>query len=362
MGTRGVPAQYGGFETAAEEIGSRLVERGHRVTVYCRNPGQIMRTYRGMDLVNLPAARRKSVETLTHTGLSTAHALRDRPDVAVMFNAANAPFVPVLRAARIPVAVHLDGLEWKRAKWAGMGARYFRTAERWSVRAADAVIADAVGIADYVESRYGRRSEVIRYGAPILHPADDRLAEVALEPRRYHLVVARFEPENHVDVILAGYLRSSANLPLVVVGSSPYSDRYTADLHRSGATDARVRFMGPLWDQDLLDQLYGNCLSYLHGHSVGGTNPGLLRAMGAGSPVIAYDVVFNREVTGGYARFFARGDEVADALEAHEKDPDGAVRTAERGREHVRVNYDWDDVTGRYVSLCKRLAGVSSLS
>src|SRR3954447_108541 len=135
LGTRGVPAQYGGFETAVEEVGSRLAKAGHEVVVYCRNPGQTQHEHLGMRLVNLPAVRRKQVETLSHTGFSVAHALvRGRPDVAFMFNAANAPFLPVLRAAQVPVAVHVDGLEWQRGKWSGLGKRYYRAAERWSVR------------------------------------------------------------------------------------------------------------------------------------------------------------------------------------------------------------------------------------
>ena len=124
LGTRGVPARYGGFETAAEEIGRRLVERGHEVVVYCRNPGQTRTQYLGMRLVNLPAVRHRAAETISHTMLSVGHAIaREHPDVAIVFNAANAPLLPALRAARIPVAVHVDGLEWKRAKWGVHAAR-----------------------------------------------------------------------------------------------------------------------------------------------------------------------------------------------------------------------------------------------
>ena len=130
LGTRGVPARYGGFETAAEEIGRRLAERGHDVVVYCRNPGQTRDEYLGMRLVNLPAVRQRAAETLSHTMLSVGHAIaREHPDVAIVFNAANAPFLPALRLARIPVAVHVDGLEWKRAKWGVRASGYYRWAE-----------------------------------------------------------------------------------------------------------------------------------------------------------------------------------------------------------------------------------------
>lgn len=357
LGTRGVPPRYGGFETAIDEIGSRLVERGHEVVVYCRNPGQDLSTYRGMRLVNLPALRRKSLETLSHTGLSTLHCLtRVRPDVAVVFNAANAPFIPLFRAARVPVVVHPDGLEWRRAKWAGAGQRFYRWAEGASVRWADGVVADARGIADHLASAYGRTSTFIPYGAPVVHPGHDRLAELGLEPDGYHLVVARLEPENHVDVVVRGRLAARAALPLVVVGTAPYPNASMAAVERTAAGRADVRLLGAVWDQDLLDQLYAHCRSYVHGHSVGGTNPSLLRALGAGAPVTAYDGVFNREVTAGHARFFTDETDVAAALEADEADTAGAAARGVGGQEHVAAAYRWDDVARGYESLLDSLA------
>ena len=136
IGTRGVPAQYGGFETAVEEIGKRLVQRGHDVTVYCRNEGQRTPMHEGMRLINLPALRKRSVETLSHTGASVMHSLIDRPDAVVLFNAGNAPFLRMLKRRHIPVALHVDGLEWKRAKWQGLGAQYYRHAEAIAARSA----------------------------------------------------------------------------------------------------------------------------------------------------------------------------------------------------------------------------------
>ena len=357
IGTRGVPARYGGFESAVEEIGARLVERGHRVLVYCRNEGQTKTWYRGMRLVNLPAVRHRAAETLSHSAISVAHSIsRARPDVAFVFNAANAPFLPALRLAGIPAAVHMDGLEWQRAKWAGLGARYYRWAERASVMYGDAVIADATGIAEHVRTEYGRESYVIPYGAPIIRPGHRRLAELGLRAGAYHLVVARFEPENHVLEIVDGYVASQAILPLVVVGSAPYSDEYTARVHAAAASDSRVRFLGGVWDQKLLDQLYAGALSYLHGHSVGGTNPSLLRAMGAGASVTAHDNVFNREVTGGNARFFADSSGVLASVMADEKDRDACRERGTVGQAHASERYRWDDVTDGYEHLARRLA------
>jgi len=359
VGTRGVPARYGGFETAVEEIGRRLVARGHAVTVYCRTTGDDRRRqHLGMRLVHLPAARHKALETLSHTALSSLHLLvRGRYDVALLFNAANAPFIPLIRARRIPVATHVDGLEWRRAKWGGLGRKYYRVAEGLAVRWSDTLIADAQGIADYYRAEFGVPSDLISYGAPILIdvPAD-RLKPLGLETGSYHLVVARFEPENHVDVAVAGYLRSRARHPLVVVGAAPYSDQYTQRIRDLAERDPRIRLLGAIWDQDQLDQLYAHALTYVHGHSVGGTNPSLLRAMGAGTAVLAFDVGFNREVIGfDEDAFWPDEGALAGLLDAAESDPVECAAFGKRLRVRAETTYNWDDVTLAYERMCRRL-------
>ncbi|MDQ1662760.1 MAG: hypothetical protein QOJ68_2740, partial [Blastococcus sp.] len=356
VGTRGVPARYGGFETAVEEVGRRLAEAGHRVVVYCRTtPGDDSprpASHLGMELVHLPAARKRSLETLSHSALSVGHLLAHRTDAAFVFNAANAPLLPLLRAARIPVATHVDGLEWRRAKWGGAGRRYYRAAESLAVRWSDALIADAAGIADYYRREFDAPTTLLTYGAPLIAPGHDRLAELGLERGGYHLVVARFEPENHVDVIVDGYRRSGAQKPLVVVGSAPYADEYTSRVH--ALADERVRFLGGVWDQVQLDQLYANCFTYVHGHSVGGTNPSLLRAIGAGAAVLAFDVDFNREVTQDAGRYFADAAGVAELLEAAERRPGAVGKAGLRARE-LATRYDWDDVAAGYEQLARQL-------
>ena len=356
VGTRGVPAHYGGFETCVEEVGARLAARGHEVVVYCRTQGDDndrLAEYRGMSLVHLPAMRRRTLETLSHTGLSAAHLVRHPTDVAIVFNCANAPVLPLLRANGIPFATHVDGLEWRRAKWGRNGQRYYRSAEKLSVRWSDALIADAVGISDYYRDNHGAATDLIAYGAPVVGSDSDRLAELDLRSDSYHLVVARFEPENHVLEIVKGYVASTASLPLIVVGSAPYSDEYTQRVRE--AADGRVRFLGGVWDQELLDQLYANARTYLHGHSVGGTNPSLLRALGAGAPTVAFDVVFNREVLGNAGRYFSDPAGLSWLIADAEADP---AASSERGRMALaRASlYDWDEVADQYEALCRRLA------
>ena len=359
MGTRGVPAQYGGFETAVEEIGKRLAARGHDVTVYCRNPGQRITEYEGMHLVNAPAIRHRMAETLSHTAASTAHAIiRDRPDVVLLLNAGNAPMLRPLRLAGIPTAIHLDGLESKREKWRGAGARYYRWAERAAVRWGQEVIADAQAIADYVQRTYGRECVVIPYGASVIQPGHSRLPELGVEPGGYHLIVARFEPENHVLDAVHAYRASAEQRPLLVVGSAPYSQWYVDRVRSAAHGDPRVRFLGGIYDQELLDQLYANAATYIHGHSVGGTNPSLLRAMGAGAPVLAYDVEFNREVTAAHALFWPDAEALTTILDgiAGGQRADELAEFVRLGRERVATVYQWDTVTDQYEALIRRLA------
>ncbi|OMH31377.1 DUF1972 domain-containing protein [Tersicoccus sp. Bi-70] len=363
VGTRGVPAAYGGFETAVEQIGARLAARGHAVTVYCRGTAAGgPAAHLGMDLVHLPALRRKTLETLSHTAASAAHLWwRNDQDVAFVFNAANAPFVPVIQSRGVPVAVHVDGLEWQRGKWGGAGRRFYRTAEALAVRTADALIADAAGIADYYRLDFGAATELIAYGAPLLSDVPTApLAQVGVVAGHYHLVVARFEPENHVAELVEGYRASAAREPLVVVGTAPYAAEYTERIERAAAGDPRIRLLGGVWDQGLLDALYAHATSYLHGHSVGGTNPSLLRAVGAGTPVIAWDVVFNREVLGVDGRYVADAAALPAALAEAEADRAALAVRGDRLQAMAAQRYTWDDVADAYEDLAHRLAAGES--
>ncbi|MDN5850069.1 MAG: DUF1972 domain-containing protein [Nitrococcus sp.] len=355
IGTRGVPARYGGFETAIEEVGQRLVKMGHKIRVYCRD-GNAPETYLGMDRVTLPAARLRIAETLSHTALSVVHLARNPTDVAIVFNAANAPFLPVIRAKHIPVALHVDGLEWKRAKWGPTGRRYYSTMERLGTGLADRLIADAEGIRSYYFDRYHVDCELIAYGAPILCDVPvEPLGDLNLQPHGYHLAVARVEPENHLHEIIRGYAMTRAERPLVVVGGNPYENEYSATIKRLASQDRRVLMLGSVWDQNLLNSLYAHSLTYIHGHSVGGTNPSLLRAMGAGARTLAWDVSFNKEVLQSTGEYFSSPTELAQLIIRAENSLESRTLLGNRARRNAAERYDWDDVAEKYHALCVRL-------
>lgn len=358
VGTRGVPARYGGFETAIEEVGSRLANRGHDVVVYCRGGDEGLASHLGMTLVHLPAVRRRSLETMSHTFASARHLRRQPPfDAVLLFNAANAFALPMIAKVAPGIALHVDGLEWQRSKWGPLGKTWYLLMERYGARRAAELIADARGIQDYYRVRYGAHSRYIAYGAPLIERREARrLAERGLETRRYDLVVARMEPENHTDLAIEAHLATSLSVPLVVVGSVPYESKFSDKIAALTAGRESVRMFGGVWDSDELDELYAHCRLYVHGHSVGGTNPALLRAMGAGAPIVAYDVTFNREVLGDAGRFFADAGELTTLMTDRDEHASDWQALGESARQRAATLYDWDQVADGYEALCRALA------
>lgn len=352
VGTRGVPARYGGFETAIEEVGSRLAKRGHTVVVYCRGEGDHPATYKGMKLRWVRAARKRSLETLSHTILSALH-LRcfERVDMVFAFNAANVPALGLLRMSG-PVALHMDGLESQRSKWGPTGRRYYLAMERIASKTKLRLIADAQGIADYYQRTYDRETVLIAYGAnkPVAHHGA-LVAQLNLTKASYDLVVARFEQENHVLDIVRAFRASESTQELIVVGSAPYSDKYIADIEEAAAGDSRIRLVGAVWDQDLLDDLYASCRLYIHGHSVGGTNPSLLRAMASGSAVAAFDVVFNREVTGDKAAYWSQVGDLTALIHLADNRDLNVDEQSKQLLDYVEEHYNWDAVADAYEQL-----------
>ncbi|MBM3284877.1 MAG: glycosyltransferase family 1 protein [Candidatus Aminicenantes bacterium] len=358
IGTRGVPARYGGFETCAEELGRRLAARGHEVWVYSRSgyAPQKKREYCGMRVVILPELRIKFLETLVHSFLALLSSLRERFDVVSVFNTANSPLLlcPFIRKKKI--ILHTDGLEWKREKWGPVGRKYHRLAERLAAKLKVALVTDSRSIGAYFKKSYGRDSHYISYGATVESGRDSRLLDgLGLRPGLYFLQVTRFEPENNCHLTLRAFRDLKTDRRLVLVGGAAYSTKYVRDLRRF--RDDLILFPGFIYDRNMLRELYANCCAYIHGNEVGGTNPALLQAMGAGAFVIARDVPFNREVLGEAGIYFARNPgDLAEKMAWALDNADAAARMKSRAQDIIRRRYDWDKVATLYEDLCKALA------
>lgn len=350
LGTRGVPAAYGGFETLAEELGRRLAEGGHDVTVYGRTGfvDPALRRYRGMRLVVLPAIRRKHLETVSHTFLSAIHAVLAGYDAALVCNAANTPFVRILQLGGIPVALNVDGLERKRRKWGLAGRAYYRLCERLAALVPDRLVTDAEVIRRYYRRSYRAPSEMIAYGGDLEPPLGrDVLQRLNLTPGGFLLYVSRFEPENNPDRVAAAYHEVDGELPLVMVGGAPYAPGLARRVRE--LADERVLLPGPIYG-DGYRQLLFACRAYIHATEVGGTHPALVEAMGAARPVLYYDTPENREVVGdaGIAFRFEGARALAPTLGDVLVDDARLERLGALAAARVAARFCWQDVAAAY--------------
>ena len=362
LGTRGIPASYSGFETAAEQLASRLSARGHEVVVYCR-PHVVdasLHEHKGARLVHLPTVRNKYLDTFAHTLASSVHAaLATKPDVALFFIAGNAPMCRVTRWAGIPTVINVDGLDSDRSKWPPVAKAYLRFAERNAPRWADAALTDSHAVADVFEQRYGQRIGVVPYGVEDPHEAPvGTLERLGLEPRRYILFVGRLEPENNSHVLVEAFSRISAaaarDMKLVVVGGAPYADEYIRTVHRRG--DPRVLFPGYVFGPGYWE-LQRNAYLFCAPTEVGGTHPVILEAMAAGNCVLVNDHIPNVETVGDAGVTFSGEEGVPSLVAQLERllgDPDTVEAMRARARERAR-RYSWEAVTDQYEELLSRV-------
>lgn len=355
LGTRGIPARYGGFETFADQLSSRLACRGIDVTVVC--PAE---SDRSDDSIN--GVRRRYVKfpklgkySQMAWDAKCFTATRHGFDVVYMLGVGGAYAAWIPRIFGTRVWINPDGLEWKRSKFTWPQRAYLRVVEGLSVLFATRLIADAGAMATYLRRRYPgrRRISTIAYGADVAdgEPESQLIGEWGLTPGDYSIVVCRLEPENHVLEIIEGYERSLSPFPLVILGDTENPNAYVLQLltHRS----ARIRFLGTVFDREKLTALRFHARAYIHGHSVGGTNPSLLEAMACSNLVIAHDNAFNREVLGDSGVFFTAREDLAGLINQVD---DGNLDAKMRGQlaaQRVREIYQWDQVADAYENLLR---------
>jgi glycosyltransferase involved in cell wall biosynthesis len=352
LGTRGIPANYGGFETFAEELSVRLAARGHRVTVYCRGETAPNPTYRGVHLRFLATIRHKYLDTIAHTFFSTLHLLFHPVDVALYCNGANALFTALPRLLGMPTALNVDGLERKRKKWNRAAKTWYLLSEWLATFLPATVITDARAIQDYYRQRYGKSTSFIPYGAETGRVASTKaLTELALEPGRYFLYVSRLEPENHALEVRQAFERVRTGMKLALVGDAPYARDYIRRVRDT--KDPRIVFPGAIYGQGY-HELDSHCFAYIHATEVGGTHPALIEAMGRGALVLYRDTPENTEVAGDAGIPFH--DDLTEKLQwtlaATEAQREDFRR---RARERVERLYTWDAVADAYENLLQSI-------
>jgi glycosyltransferase involved in cell wall biosynthesis len=360
LGSRGFPSTYGGYETLVRKLAPYLVESGHDVTVYCRARERGQRSWiaDGVRCIATSGYDSKSLSTLTFGFTATLDACFRGFDAMLVLNIANGFWFPALRAARTPFAVNTDGIEWERGKWSPLGRKTFQAGAWMTARNAGELVCDSEAIGKIWRERLHRESVFIPYGAPVLDDVGrDRLDTLALGEEPYLLVVARLAPENNVELTLDALDLLGVDAPhAVIVGSANFDSPIEARL-REMAASGRISWLGHLDDQRLLTQLWAHCGVYVHGHSVGGTNPALLQALGAGAPTLALDTPFNSEVlTTPGQRFPLDAMVLARQIKAVVTSPALGAEMAQTGRLIVGERYSWPDVCQAYTDVLVKLA------
>lgn len=366
IGARGIPAKFGGFETAASELAPRLVQLGHDVTVYCRSRYSLPSrpaVYEGVHLRYLPAIYMKSLETLSHEVLAGIDAAL-RPYDLVYVLGFRASFAHV--ASRISgktVVINTDGHEWQRGKWGSSARLYLRLAERIGARwIASDLICDSRALQPYYRRIHGRDSEFIAYGTGLYPPKCPSIVEqYGLKQQEYFLVVARMEPENNVDIVIREFQRVETQMNLALVGTPAYASRHFESLKR--ARDPRIRFLGPVYEPGHLEELYANAYGYIHGHEVGGTNPALVQALGGGCCVLALDVPFNAEVVGEAGLLWNKQPgNLANQLKATLLHPDETNRFRAAAIARAATTYSWGQIAEQYDHFFRNLVSARRLA
>lgn len=358
LGIRGIPARHGGFETFAERLALHLASLDWDIEVFCQDdPGPQPSGWPDrIKLTHLPPPLSGSAGSVLFDLTAMRQAVREPNRVLLVLGYNTALFGLLARLRGRVLVINMDGIEWRRAKWAAPIRAWFWCNERLACWLGDHLIADNPSIADHLATRVNRsKITTIAYGADPVHSAPEEiLAEWGLQHQGFALVVARPEPENSILEIVRAYSSRPRPVPLVIVG--PYAEirsRYIRAVRE--AAGSQVRFIGPVYERDRLAALRLNCRLYLHGHQVGGTNPSLVEAMGAGCAVFAYDNPFNRSVGVDSIAYFHTQDELTNLLSAHLADGSAMLqhlRYASRARHSAA--FQWPDILAVYSHFLER--------
>lgn len=356
LGTRGIPAAHGGFETFAEQLALYLVNRGWRVVVYCQEDGVgpvFEDTWQGVVRVRIPVLRPGPAGTVIFDWKSTLHAARSS-DLCLTLGYNTAVFGALLRFKRIPNLINMDGIEWSRAKWGRVAKAWFWMNERAGCWLGNHLVADHPQIKLHLQKYVaGSKITTIPYGADAVTAAPTQsVRALGLEPGRFLTVIARAEPENSILEIVQGFSRKPRGYQLVVLGHYGSENAY----HRAiqSAASSEVKFVGAIYDKAVVQALRFHSAAYVHGHRVGGTNPSLVEALGAGNPVVAHDNRFNRWVAGDGACYFTSSETLSERMDELLSNPAQLTALRIQGQHRFASCFTWNQVLTQYEDLLER--------
>ena len=356
IGSRGYPYVYSGYETLVKELSERLVKKGHTVRVYChkylfKNRPKIIN---GIELIYTPSVNSKIFSQLFNSFFSFIHVCFSKADVILVVNSANGPFGIMTKIFRKKTCINVDGLEWLRPKWKGLGSTYFKISSKLSTLFFDKIITDSIEMKKIYLKKFKKDSDVIAYGSTMIRNNNiDLLKKHNLKTNGYYLIVGRLIPDNNSKLIIEAFLKSKSNKKLVVVGDVSYTDIYADSI--KNINSERLIMTGYIKSQHKLSQLYLNCYGYIHGHEFGGTNPTMINALHLNCEVIALDTPFNREMLSGRNVLFFNKNlqsikKIFDRFEIKHQ-------TLKESNQFYKFpkKYDWNNIANNYLKVFQKL-------
>lgn len=355
LGTRGIPNHYGGFEQFAEYLSVGLVERGHQVWVYNSSSHPCQESvWNGVSLIhcNDPEDKMGTVGQFIYDLNCIRDAQTRDFDILLQLGYTSSSVWAKWLPKKAVILTNMDGLEWKRSKYNRWVKKFLKVAEKWAIHSSDVLIADSIGIQQYIQEAYQKPSVYIPYGTHIPENFDSAtLQKYGVEPENYHLLIARMEPENNIEMILDGYVKSTNQKPFLVIGNTgtPFG-KVLVDKFKS---EPLIRFVGGVYDSGQLDDLRYFSHLYFHGHSVGGTNPSLLEAMGTQARIAAHNNPFNRAILQDEAFYFTSSEEVKALIKKAEIKSEGE-QWKEQNLRKVRADFNWPRIVDQYLELFEK--------
>lgn len=353
IGTRGIPNHYGGFEQLAENLSVMLQQRGHAITVYNSSLHPYKENlFQGVNIVHCkdPEDVLGTAGQFIYDLNCILHCRKQQYDVILQLGYTSSSVWSFLFPKRATIVTNMDGLEWKRSKYNNLTKRFLKSAEKWAVKYSTQLVSDSIGIQDYLSEQYKVSSHFIPYGASVITKIDSSsLTAYSLSPFSYYLLIARLEPENNIETIIKGYVRSGTEEPLVIIGSTktPFGKKM-----KERYASASVQFKEGIYDMTILDQLRYHSKLYFHGHSVGGTNPSLLEAMASKALICAHRNSFNASVLGEDALYFNSEDDICAVLQ-NTGTYSAKDQMIENNLLKINTTYTWKAIADAYEALFK---------
>ena len=356
IGSRGYPYVYSGYETLVKELSERLVKSGNEVTVYCHRKlfNEKPKIVNGIKLIYTPSINSKNFSQLYNSFFSFIHVCLSKSDIVFVVNSANGPFGLLTKIFRKKTCINVDGLEWLRPKWKGLGSLYFRFASKLATIFFDEIITDSIEMNKVYHEKFEKQSTVIAYGSTMeINNNSKILDELNLKKKSYYLIVGRLIPDNNSKIIIEYFLRSNSNKSIVIVGDVPYNDNYSNDIKLLSSN--KVILAGYINCQADLTNLYQNCFGYIHGHQFGGTNPTMINALDINCQIIALDTVFNREMLSLKKSFFFRKNKKSFIEKINEFESRYDEFIKKNNSYKLPNKYNWDFITKQYLKVFKFL-------